>query len=111
MRKIALVMLVFMAGCESGPSTMRFEGPGDFNAFLNARYQCARETTVRFSSGVAVGSASVNSVSGTGSSTASSSSAELPSCSMLDACLAAKGYFRNPNGRLDASSVGIRCMP
>jgi len=85
--------------------TYRFDGPGEFNDLLNARYQCAQETMSRSSSSSAV--ISSNSSSGVGSSSSSSSS--LPSCSMFNACLAAKGYIRNSAGRLDASSVPIKC--
>jgi len=106
---IGLVITCLLVGCAATNvatnETIKFDGPGELNDLLNARYQCAQETMSRSSSSSAV--ISSNSFSGSGSSSSSSSS--LPSCSMFTACLAAKGYFRNSAGRLDASSVPINC--
>ena len=77
--------------------TYRFSGPGTFQEFANTRYQCAQETARR------VGGAYVNQYGGT------SSSNVIPSCSSFRACLAAKGYYADPNGNLDASSIRVEC--
>ena len=120
MKKIILLVF-FIAGCETTNNvsnnipnniyggTYRFDGPGEFSDFANSRYQCAQETMTRRSSS----SAAVmnNSNVGIGNGAAASSSTAMPSCSMFNACLAAKGFFRNPNGKFDASSIGVKCFP
>lgn len=93
-------LITFSAGCAqvSQPrQTLRFSGPGEFQDFAKARYQCLQETKT-----VASG-AFVNQFGG------ASATNVAPSCSSFDACLAAKGYYRNPNGNLDASSIPISC--
>ena len=94
---IALISL-HVAGC-AGPygGTLRFDGPGTFQDFAQSRYQCAQETSRR------VSGAYINQYGG------SSSSNVIPDCSTFSACLAAKGYYRNQNGRLDASGIQVNC--
>jgi len=94
-----LVCSLSLTACVSLPygGTFRFDGPGTFQDFAQARYQCTQETSRR------VSGAYVNQYGG------SSSSNVMPSCSAFSACLAAKGYYRNPNGRLDASAIRVDC--
>ena len=101
-RIISVVVLLsifsLLSGCQTvHGGTFRFNGPGTFQEFATARYQCAQETAQR-SSG-----AYVNQYGG------SASSSVRPNCTTLSACLAAKGYYRDRNGRLDASSIPIEC--
>ena len=96
---IAIAVLLSGCGGMSAPysGTYKFTGPGTFQDFANTRYQCAQETSRR------VGEAYINQYGG------SSSSSVIPSCSVFIACLAAKGYYPNPNGNLDASSIIVKC--
>ena len=91
-----ITSVVILCSCVHG-GTYKFSGPGDFQQFAQVRYQCLQETSVRQSG------AFVNSSGGAATSTVT------PNCSAFDACLAAKGYYRNPNGNLDASSIPISC--
>jgi hypothetical protein len=96
----ALTVISFTFGCAQvvqPKQTLRFSGPGEFQDFAKARYQCLQETKT-----VASG-AFINQFGG------ASTTNVAPSCSSFDACLAAKGYYRNPNGNLDASSIPINC--
>ena len=77
----------------------RFNGPGTFQDFANARYQCLQETTARISSAVVNANVGV----------ASASSQQMPSCSAMSACLASKGYYRAQNGRFDSAGISIQC--
>lgn len=97
----ALAASFLLAGCGTVPygGTYKFSGPGNFQEFARARYQCVQETAARQEHGYAnrqYGNAAVNST-------------VMPNCSAFSACLAAKGYFRNPNGNLDASSIIVDC--
>ena len=103
MKNIFLLFSVFiLTGCaDMAPApykgTYRFTGPGTFQEFAQTRYQCLQETKARVSSGFA------------NEYGASAGSSVMPSCSAIDACMAAKGYYRDPNGSLDASSIVISC--
>ena len=96
---LLISVVVLLSGCAGAPygGTLRFTGPGTFQDFANTRYQCAQETSRR------VGGAYINQYGG------SSSSNVVPSCSVFAACLAAKGYYKNPNGNFDASSISVEC--
>jgi len=98
-KKLALIYLagLLLAGCAYYGGTLKFTGPGTFQEFAQARYQCAQETAAP------QGGAVVNRYGG------AASTSVVPNCSAFSACLAAKGYFRNPNGNLDASSIPIDC--
>ncbi len=103
MWKILAITLIGLniVGCLGpvGPygGTLRFDGPGTFQDFAQVRFQCAQETSRRVSGSF------INQYGG------SSSSNVIPNCSTFNACLAAKGYYRNPNGRLDASGIQVNC--
>lgn len=87
-----------IAGCDTPyGGHYRYEGPGNFQEFANARYECAR-VNQSYSS-----TAYVHGRLGTASGSVA------PSCSVFNACLASKGYYLNPNGRLDASRIAISC--
>ena len=100
-RTFSVLSLMTLVGCAQIPygGTYRFDGPGTFQNFAQARYECAQETSQRVSGGF------VNQYGGVASSRV------MPSCSAFNACLAARGYYRNPNGRLDASSMVVSCSP
>ena len=93
---LSLLSILSLAGCIHG-GTYRFTGPGSFQDFATVRYQCLQETKTRTSG------AFVNQYGGAASSDVT------PSCTAFDACLASKGYYRNPNGTFDASSIPITC--
>ncbi len=101
---VAVVMLV--SSCATQPS-LRFNGPGTLQDLAAARHQCIQETQQR------VGQASSGAYVGQygGSYGGSATSQVMPSCGALASCLAAKGYFRDPNGRLDATSMAVACVP
>ena len=95
MKKMMSITVIFaLSGCAT--STV-YEGPGSFQDFANARYQCVRETSARISRGSAdqYGAAASTSVK--------------PSCSAFKACLASKGYFVNDNGRFSSESIPVEC--
>jgi len=97
-----LSAILAIAGCNAvSPygGTYKFDGPGNFQEFANARYECARATQSYSSTAFVQG----------GLGAASSNVA--PSCSVFSACLASKGYYRNANGRLDASGIVVNCNP
>ena len=83
MRILLVVALgaLFLSGCVPYGGTLNFSGPGSFQDFANARYQC-------FS---ALGGVST------------------VSCGAMDSCMASKGYIRDRNGRHDASSIQVQC--
>jgi hypothetical protein len=97
MRYSILLPMILLASCS--PSVMTFEGPPNATQadLLTARYQCAKETVVEVSSGYL------------GTYSGSYGKTSLPSCSMMNACMAAKGYKRSEAGNLDASGHVIRC--
>ena len=84
---------MLMTGC----AVPKYDGPGSFQDFANARYQCVQETSAR------VSGAAVNQYGG------AARSSVMPSCSAFSACLASKGYYESQNGRHDASSISVRC--
>ena len=92
----SLTLALLLGGCVHG-GTYKFTGPGTFQDFATARYQCLQETQTR-SSG-----AFVNQYGG------AASSSVAPSCTAFDACLASKNYYRSPNGNFDASSIPVSC--
>ena len=83
---------ILMTGCAP-----KYDGPGSFQDFANARYQCVQQTSAR------VSGAAVNQYGG------AASSSVMPSCSAFQACLASKGYYVSQNGRHDAASIGVLC--
>jgi len=88
-------LAILMTGC----AAPRYDGPGSFQDFANARYQCVRETSAR------VSGAAVNQSGG------AASSSVMPSCSAFASCLASKGYYESQSGRFDPNTAGIvvRC--
>ena len=89
MRKILYTFYFALAsiliGCASGPpSYMRFTGPANKSQqdFVSERYSCLKETQQRITS------TAVNEFGG------ASSSSVMPSCSAFNACLAARGFYR-----------------
>ena len=96
---VVATAVMLLQGCAAGihGGTYMYSGPGTFQEFAQARYQCVKESRKR------VSGAFVNQYGG------SSSSNVGVDCNVMDACLGAKGYFRNPNGNLDASSIPVQC--
>ena len=88
-----ITIALLMTGC----AAPKYDGPGSFQDFANARYQCVRETSAR------VSGAAINQYGG------AASSSVMPSCSAFQACLASKGYYESQNGKFDAASIGVRC--
>ena len=88
-RFLLLVPMLFLISC----AAVKYNGPGTFQDLANARYQCLHETSERQIDDVA----------------AASTSTVMPTCSHFQACLAAKGYYEDPNGKFDASGIKIRC--
>ena len=95
---VVIAAILGVAGCYYG-GTLRFDGPGNFQDFASARYECARSSQ-SYSSSAYINGAYGNASGGV-----------RASCSVMDACLASKGYYRNPNGRLNASAIPISCNP
>jgi hypothetical protein len=96
LKKIVMaIMTIVMTGCIAPPP--KYTGPGSFQDFANARYQCVRETSARVS-GAAIGQYG-----------GSAKSSVMPSCSAFTACLASKGYYESQNGKFDAASIGVNC--
>ena len=96
-RFLLLAPMLFLISC----AIHTYNGPGTFQDLANARYQCLQETSER-QKDIAV---LVNKYKGTAKVT----STVMPTCSHFNACLAAKGYYKDPNGRFDASGIKIRC--
>ena len=96
MNKWKMILSISVAFLATGCAT-RYNGPGTFQDFAKARYQCVLETSARVS-GAAVTQYG-----------AAASSRVMPSCSAFAACLAAKGYFEAVDGRFDASSIAVEC--
>ena len=93
MKKLLLIaMISILGGCAAS-----YDGPGSFQDFANARYQCVQETSAWYSSGAA------------NQYGASVSSGVKPGCSAFLACLASKGYYKTQNGRFDAKSIPVSC--
>ncbi len=94
---IALSSALHLTAC-AAPQPGRFTGPGDNRAFLEARYQCLKETEQPVSGGYF------------GRHGGGFSSAVAPSCGAFLTCLATKGYTTDPNGSLQAPpGAGIKC--
>ena len=79
-------------------SAPKYSGPGTFEDFASARYQCVKESPLVETT--RVGSSMYGR---TGSSTT------LPSCSVFIACLASKGYYKNSSGQFDAAAAPVAC--
>jgi hypothetical protein len=95
-RFLLLVPMLVLTSC-----AIKYNGPGTFQDLANARYQCLQETSEEQSGSAA----SINKYGGAASST----STVMPTCSHFQACLAAKGYYEDPNGKFDASGIKIKC--
>jgi len=74
-------------------------GPGDLEDLAKVQYQCVQENRTAVSGGYANGYG------------AATSSQVIASCSELRSCMAAHGYFQDPNGNIDATSIAVRCRP
>lgn len=100
MRVLLVGLVVLLAGCAGAGihgGTYMYSGPGTFQDFAQVRYQCVQESRKR------VSGAFLNQYGG------SSSSDVGVDCNVMDACLGAKGYFRNPNGNHNASVIPVQC--
>jgi hypothetical protein len=85
------------AGCVTTP---KYLGPGDQNAFAQARYQCLQEVQ-----NTSVGSGYVGAYGG------GYSSRTGPSCGALNSCLATKGYTVDKNGIFQAApGTEVACI-
>lgn len=93
----ALPLVVLIASCNSYGGTMNYSGPGDFQDFAKARYECSSGSKGQSSGGY------IDAYSG------SYSSRTTVNCGMMDACMASKGYTRDPNGIFDATSMKVQC--
>lgn len=92
------MMFFLVGGCTVG-GTMNFSGPGNFQDLAQARYECYASLQGHSVSGVANADTGVAAVSG----------GPTVSCGAFEACLASKGYVRDKNGHLDASSLRVSC--
>ena len=111
------LFLPFMVACATQNISNRYFANPDINSsyqdLLDARYECAIETSARSSSA----SATVNADAGRGAS--SSASQVLPSCSLFKACLSVKGWIKVDGVNLDdpnrvrgfhvPDSLGMNC--
>jgi hypothetical protein len=95
MKYLSLGFLLLLISC----AAPKYTGPGTFQEFANARYQCVQETSARQSG------AYVNQYGGFANSSV------MPTCSAFTACLASKGYYESSNGQFDPAAAGIvvRC--
>ena len=94
LKKIVMTtMTIVMTGC----AAPKYNGPGSFQDFANARYECVQQTSAR------VSRAPVNEYS------IFAGSSVMPSCSAFTACLASKGYYASQNGKFDAASISVVC--
>lgn len=93
---IIIIFLVLFIGCAP-----RYNGPGNFQDFVNARYECLKENEYRATeSYLKADSARL---------LGSSVSKVMASCSALIACLATKGYFKQQNGKFDSAGIRVNC--
>ena len=97
MKHYKIVLLSMFAALLTGCAAPHYDGPGSFQDFANARYQCLRETQQRMSG------ATINQYGG------SATSQVIPSCSAFNSCLATKGYYQSQNGKFNPNSIAIRC--
>lgn len=89
---LAVTAAALLSGCVYG-GTYNFNGPGTFQDFAKARYQCY---------------ADLKGISGSANETVAVVR-ESVSCGAFEACLNSKGYFRNPDGRHNAKSISVKC--
>ena len=89
---LAVLAAALLQACAYG-GTFNFSGPGTFQDFAKARYQCY--ANLRSASGAADESGAVLT--------------EAVSCGAMDACMASKGYRRDAGGRHSAKSISVRC--
>lgn len=97
MKHFKLLLISSLVSILSGCAAVNYDGPGSFQDFANARYQCLQETQQRISGGY------INQSGG------AATSQVMPSCSAFNSCLATKGYYQNQNGRFNPNSIAIRC--
>lgn len=86
-----------IASCGTYGGTMNYSGPGDFQAFAKARFECSKQSSGQSSGGY------INNYGG------GYSTRQTVNCGVLDACMASKGYTRDPSGIFDASSMKVQC--
>lgn len=87
-----------LIGCATAPP--RISGPGDQNAFLQARYECLKEVP-----NTSVSSGYVGLYGG------STAGRTAPSCGAIESCMALKGYVNDPNGKFQVpQSQGVYCI-
>ena len=87
-----------LIGCATAPP--RISGPGDQNAFLQARYECLKEVPNASVSSGYVGLYGGSPAGRTG-----------PSCGALESCMALKGYVDDPNGKFQVPpGQGVNCI-
>lgn len=100
MKKFSLLfVLVVFTSCMATTygGTYNYRGPGNFQDFAAARYECSSGSRGQSASGY------LDAYGGT------YRNRPTVSCGMLDACMASKGYTRDPNGSFDASSMRVPC--
>ena len=98
MKNLFLIpLLLLLSGCMGAMGTfgetMKYSGPGTFQDFAAARYECAKGSKGNSGGGTYQGFSSTQTVD----------------CGMMDSCLASKGFIRNKNGNHDASSMRVAC--
>ena len=94
---LVLGSFLLIANCAPYGGTMNYSGPGNFQDFAAARFECSRASSGKSSGGF------INEYGG------GYSTRQTVNCGMLDACMASRGYQRNSNGRFDASSMRVQC--
>jgi len=98
MKRFLLILVsLSIVGCAPFGGTFMYSGVGTFQDFASARFACSQAAQGTSSSGY------FDSFSGSFSTT------PTVNCGMMDACLASKGFVRDPNGPLDASSMKVSC--
>ncbi len=98
MKKIKLISIgimttILLTGCAA-----RYNGPGTFQDFAKARYECYESLNRDKNYSAYIGEYG-----------GSASSSTMPSCGSFVACLASRGYIKSENGRLDTSSIQVNC--
>lgn len=91
---VITVATMTLAGCATHT---KYNGPGTFDDFVKARYACLQENT-RTVSGIA---ATQGGMFGR--------SRNIPNCSALAACMAAKGYRQSKDGQFSNEGIEIDC--
>ena len=98
MKKIFLLSIFFLAACQARQFA-RYDGPGTFQDFAQARYQCAQEV-VSNNNTATVRIQTDNSVP----------NSMVPRCDLFFACVTSKGYIRNQtSGKFNAADLPIEC--